>query len=308
MISKMIVALAFVTGAEGEPKDTIIPLPKEIRELGEPTPLDGFRIVAASDERSQIGAAQVNQRIVSLGGKPLTVIRWDGRLPDGRLIVVAPCTAKQLETMKSSLEVTPTDPGVQGYVIRTDGNGGNLKLMLVGSDSLGTLYAAVTCRQLIVKRDGRLLLQPALVRDWPDFKTRCHTSLRQRQSGDSRAASGAHFAPHEVERRYDRWRTSESRSHRDDLRRGGPTDHRESGWSCRCGRRRRAFPRTGRHVQPAGDTEELHRFLQRILSTHNCRSPVVGSYNWPAGAMEMNGSQLTTRLLPYAVVFITLQR
>jgi len=27
---------------------------------------------------------------------------------------------------------------------------------------------------LIVKRDGRLLLQPAAVRDWPDFKTRCN--------------------------------------------------------------------------------------------------------------------------------------
>ena len=39
---------------------------------------------------------------------------------------------------------------------------------------LGTLYAAVTCRQLIIKQDGRLLLQPAVVRDWPDFKTRCN--------------------------------------------------------------------------------------------------------------------------------------
>jgi hypothetical protein len=31
--------------------DTIIPLPKEIREVGEPIPLDGFGIVSASDDR-----------------------------------------------------------------------------------------------------------------------------------------------------------------------------------------------------------------------------------------------------------------
>ena len=154
--------------------DTIIPLPKEIREVGEAISLDGFRIAAAGDERSQIGATEINQRIVSLGGRPLPVIRLDSRLPDGRMIVIAPCTEKELRTLMPSLDVTPTDPGVQGYVIRPDGNGDNLRLMLIGSDGLGTLYAAVTCRQLIEKRDGRLLLQPAFVRDWPDFKTRCN--------------------------------------------------------------------------------------------------------------------------------------
>ena len=59
-------------------------------------------------------------------------------------------------------------------MVRTDRSGDNFRLMLVGCDSLGTLYAAVTCRQLIVKRDGQLLLQRAFVRDWPDFKTRCN--------------------------------------------------------------------------------------------------------------------------------------
>lgn len=78
--------------------DTIIPLPKEIHEVGEPIPLDGFRIVAAGDERSQIGATEINQRITSLGGKPLPVVRLDDKLPDGRLIVIAPCTAPELGT------------------------------------------------------------------------------------------------------------------------------------------------------------------------------------------------------------------
>ena len=59
-------------------------------------------------------------------------------------------------------------------MIQPTGNKDDLKLLLVGSDSLGTLYAAVTCRQLIVDQDGQLLLQPAALRDWPDFKTRCN--------------------------------------------------------------------------------------------------------------------------------------
>lgn len=154
--------------------DTIIPLPKEIQAVMDPVPLDGFCIVAADDERSQIGAAELNQRVVSLGGQPLPVSRLDGDLPKGKVIVVAPCTAKELAALTPPLDVTATNPGPQGYVIRPVRSGASLALLLVGSDSLGTLYAAVTCRQLIIQHEGRLLLQPTTVRDWPDFKTRCN--------------------------------------------------------------------------------------------------------------------------------------
>ena len=30
----------------------------------------------------------------------------------------------------------------------------------------------MTCRQLIVKRDGKRMLQPVALRDWPDYKYR----------------------------------------------------------------------------------------------------------------------------------------
>ena len=86
-------------------------------------------------------------------------------------------------------------PGLQGYVIQMAGSGDNLKLTLVGSDSLGTLYAAVTCRQLIVKRDGQLLLQPVFVRDWPDFKTRCNGAPDLRRTGPTRTNAGGEPSP-----------------------------------------------------------------------------------------------------------------
>ena len=154
--------------------DTIIPLPKEIRAVGAPVPLGGFRIVAAGDERSQIGAAEINQRITELGGEALPVESLNGRPPVGKCIVVAPCTAKEPASIRPPLEVTPAAPGSQGYVIQPVGSGEDLKLLLVGSDTLGTLYAAVTFRQLIIQQQGRLWIQPAAVRDWPDFKTRCN--------------------------------------------------------------------------------------------------------------------------------------
>ena len=154
--------------------DTIIPLPKEIRAVDAPVLLDGFRIVAAGDEQSQIGAAEINQRIGSLGGPVLPVEPLDGRLPAGKCIVVAPCTAKELAANTPPINVTPANPGPQGYVIQPAGSGEDLKFLLVGSDTLGTLYAAVIFRQLIIQQEGRLWIQPATVRDWPDFKTRCN--------------------------------------------------------------------------------------------------------------------------------------
>jgi len=142
--------------------------------MGTPVPVRGFRIVAAAGERAQIGAEEINERIRSLGGEPLPVVPLEASLPAGKLIVIAPCTAKGLVLPPSAGKVTPTDPGVQGYIIEPTGSGANLRLFLVGSDTLGTLYAAVTTRQLIDRRGGELVLQPARVRDWPDYKYRCN--------------------------------------------------------------------------------------------------------------------------------------
>jgi len=154
--------------------DRIIPRPKEVRAVGDPVPLEGFRIVPASGERVRIAADEINERIASLGGRRLPVHELEARLPDGKAIVIAPCTAPSLPLKRFGIQATPSDPGPQGYVIRPVGTGRQLKLFLIGSDTLGTLYAAATCRQLIVRRGGKLLLQPATARDWPDYKWREH--------------------------------------------------------------------------------------------------------------------------------------
>ncbi len=154
--------------------DTIIPRPKEIRLVGDPVALTGFCIVAARQQQARIAAEEINERISAVGGRKLPVRGLARPLPKGRLIVISPCTTEGLEAKQSGLKVSPSDPGRQGYVIQPVGRGKQLRLYLVGSDALGTLYAAVTCRRLIAKRNGRAVLQPAVVRDWPDFKYRQH--------------------------------------------------------------------------------------------------------------------------------------
>ena len=170
----------------------IIPYPKALREVGEAVPLSGFRIAVASGERPRIAAGEINRRIASLGGAKLPVADLKAPPAKGRWIVIAPCTAVAADLKEHGIVVTPRDPGRQGYVIHPVGRSEELRLYLVGSDALGTLYAAVTCRSLIVKRGGRLLLQPAAVRDRPDFTYREHgMAFAEHLRGDWYAVLGA---------------------------------------------------------------------------------------------------------------------
>jgi len=168
------VTIALAGGVAPADHDEIIPFPKEFREVGDPVALTGFRIVTDASERAGIAAGEINQRISSLGGRPLPVGKLEAKLPDGNAIVIATCTGRLPALRRPGLRVAPGDPGRQGYVIQSIREGGGRKLLLVGCDTLGTLYAAVTARGLIVRRGGRLLLQPASVRDAPDFTYRQH--------------------------------------------------------------------------------------------------------------------------------------
>jgi len=71
--------------------DTIIPWPKQVSPVGEAIALEGFRIIADSSERARIGADEINQRITSLGGEALPVLNVGAELPEGKLIIIAPC-------------------------------------------------------------------------------------------------------------------------------------------------------------------------------------------------------------------------
>ena len=164
----------FPAAQAAEPFDTLIPYPRELAASGDPIPLDGFHILIGRLPQARIAAAEINQRIESLGAKTLPIGELGSELPGENLIIITSCDAP-VAALKSlpGQAVTPPNPGEQGYVIRPEKqNDGSFRLWLVGSDALGTLYAAVTTRQLIQPSGQSLTLRPATITDWPDYKKR----------------------------------------------------------------------------------------------------------------------------------------
>ena len=169
-----VLALLFACYAPQAAIDTIIPMPKQVRTDGRPVLVEGFRICAHSGRQSQIAAAEIGERITALGAASRPVLPLTDPLPVGNLIVIAPCSVPcpDIAAAAARARVTPTDPGEQGYAIHVDRRPDGTRLFLIGSDALGALYAGVTLRQLITGRGDGVVVQPAHVRDWPDYKHR----------------------------------------------------------------------------------------------------------------------------------------
>ncbi|NOY79913.1 MAG: hypothetical protein GXP31_02795, partial [Kiritimatiellaeota bacterium] len=161
--------------------DDIVPMPKQVGDLQRSVPLEGWRIVTADDPKCRIGAAEINGRIRELGAVPLPVEVLRGTQSTPALsIVLAPCTAPAAAEFARRARVTPSEPGAQGYAVAPDTppDGAVRRILLIGSDPQGALYAAVTARRLIVPAaDGAPHLQLARIRDWPDYLYRCNGTL-----------------------------------------------------------------------------------------------------------------------------------
>ena len=154
----------------------LLPVPKQIRFEGQPVVLAGqgsrqVAIVLAGDsEPGRIAANEIVSRmedfsveadipmiaapregawnIVIEDAWPGTFTRDDTRPPE----------AKQSEQ-------------AYGLYPRADG------IVLAGQGEIGMMYAAVTLRWLIEEQGGKVLLHPAAVVDWPDYKNRHVGSL-----------------------------------------------------------------------------------------------------------------------------------
>ncbi|MCF6311148.1 MAG: hypothetical protein L3J39_01735 [Verrucomicrobiales bacterium] len=154
--------------------DTLIPYPREIAAAGEVLELEGFQIVIGPSVQAKLGAEEINQRVVSLGEKALQIVKLGEVLPTGNLIILITVDAAPAVKLLPEPVRAAQKSQAQAYVIRTQKNEeGATHLWLVGNDKQGTLYAAVTARQLIQPtQGGELSLRPANITDWPDFKKR----------------------------------------------------------------------------------------------------------------------------------------
>lgn len=153
----------------------LVPTPRAIELTGDEYAVDRLSIVAKTDrELIATGVRDVNDRVWSLGSQSCPVGRV---LPTGNVLVLATCDMPWARQWVQRLGITPDSPGPQGYAIGVFHERERSIIAAIGSDDLGTMYACMTLRQLIVKRDNSVVLLGASVRDWPAFTRRCLGSI-----------------------------------------------------------------------------------------------------------------------------------
>jgi len=169
-----VVLLAVIGGIVTAPRcvaavPDLVPMPKKYQQTGGAFGLDGKPIFIESGNRQcEIAADELVLRIKELGGRPGEIKPVGAELPPG--VYVLPVTSRAFGRLAAvaPVRITAEDPGPQGYVIRTTRD----RLVVVGSDSIGTLYGAMTLRQMMARGTRGVFIAAATVYDKPDYHYR----------------------------------------------------------------------------------------------------------------------------------------
>ena len=171
----VLVAFAFTCcAAAGRPD--LVPMPKIYRQTSGLFALNDRTIYIAPDNRQcRIAANEIAKRIVEKGGKPGAIA--PAKDPSGAGIYILPRENPVAAALAASLpfRLTALDPGPQGYVIHT----ARSRLIVIGGDSVGALYGAMTLRQMIQPGRGQAVVAAADVYDRPDYLFRGKTHFRK---------------------------------------------------------------------------------------------------------------------------------
>ncbi|MFC1611536.1 glycoside hydrolase family 20 zincin-like fold domain-containing protein [Myxococcota bacterium] len=151
------------------PTPDLVPMPKEYQQTGYRFELDGQPIfIEEGNRQCEIAADEIVLRIEEQGGSPGTIQPVsDVTLPGIYVLPITSTAGIALATAQSS-EITTKDPGPQGYVLKTTSD----QLVILGSDNIGTLYGAMTLRQMMVPDGGSVSIAAANVYDKPDYHYR----------------------------------------------------------------------------------------------------------------------------------------
>lgn len=151
----------------------LLPVPKSIAFEDAPVVLSGegeqeiVIVVDKKTDRGDIAVNEIQSRMNDFSGhlkKRFPVSRK--RAPGAYNIVIEnhwPNTFTKDQAVNSQASTTE-----QSYGIYPEAEG----IVLAGLGEVGMMYAAVTLRYLITEKDSKVVLYPARVRDWPDYKNR----------------------------------------------------------------------------------------------------------------------------------------
>lgn len=189
-LREMVIAALSCAWTAGAAAPDLVPMPKEYQPTGAEFLISGVAIFTAPNDRQcAIGAEDVAARARELGGAPGAIAAAGDTARPGIYILTAAGAPAQALIGELSLAVTPDNPGTQGYVIHPAGD----RLVVIGSDSIGALYGAMTLRQMLrrggASPDGaaaahagpgspaRVVADAARVYDKPDYKYRAGMSV-----------------------------------------------------------------------------------------------------------------------------------
>ena len=188
LLSLLVYVIAHATASAAEP--LIIPQPRQMRLVGEATPLAGDARIGVCDDSRIVGSGVevIQRRLKALGRGPLPVAK--GAPADKEAILVGLADSPGIRALN-----LPVPKEGQGYAIAFRGGPGARRIILVGRDPTGALYACVTFARLLSAKDGRVMVRPAEVRDWPDYSIRFldmfrHLVGRPKTPAQQRAAVG----------------------------------------------------------------------------------------------------------------------
>lgn len=176
-------------GADGKPTCPIVPTPKVYRELGRTVPLAGPETVAivvgAKASEPERYAAVRLQTLIGRRFKVRLPVCLEGELKDSvrQVILLGQrSTNGMLDRLcrDKLLDLSPTAPGTDGYVIEVVDDGGRQVILIGGSNDRGVIYGQDALFDL-VRRNGNALELPVVsIRDWPSipWRGRPHSVLR----------------------------------------------------------------------------------------------------------------------------------
>ena len=149
----------------------LLPVPKEIEFAGAAIPLAGTGarrvaiVLTADTEAARIAAGEITSRLQDFAVRAELPVLAAPQQGAYNIVIESTWPNTFTRDARRHPEARKTEQAY-GLYPRTNG------ITLAGQGEIGMLYAAVTLRWLIEEQDGKVLLHPAAVTDWPDYKHR----------------------------------------------------------------------------------------------------------------------------------------
>jgi len=175
LIMTAILALSVAVCTSGT---SVVPTPKEITISGAPIALESVAIVVGgkASEPEKYAAETLQRTIKKRFGQVWPVRRENENLSAYKTVILLGQrgTNGMLDRLcrEWRANLNEKSPGHDGYIIRMGKSQGRQVVMVGGSNPRGVVYGQDTLFQLISRRNGKLLLARASVRDWPSIPWR----------------------------------------------------------------------------------------------------------------------------------------